>query len=608
MMKNEHKFQVNLRGVIDLLSHHLYSGPQVYLRELMQNGVDAITARQRHEPDHVGEIKLNVVPGAAGNPITLSMYDNGVGLTEDEVHQFLATIGRSSKRDAVSPEDFIGQFGIGLLSGFVVSDEVIVFTRSIQPGARTVKWIGRADGTYEIETLDNDFSPGTEVYLRAKPGCGEFLEADYVRETATHFGSLLPFPITVSSGRESVTINEEPPWRESFANPQLQQQAYLEYGEQLFGHQFLDAIPLKSEVGDVDGIAYVLPHAASLAAKKTHRVYLKNMLLSEQAEGLLPDWAFFVKCVLNVNDLRPTAARESFYEDDALDECRAMLGRSLRDYLTDLAATDRDRLDRLIDLHFLAIKSLAAEDDDFFRIFINWLPFETSLGTMTLEECSKLADTIRYVSTRDEFRQIAPVASAQNLCIVNAGYVYDKDLLQKLSLLTTREVEHFDITDLSHEFADLSLKEREQVFELIKLADVVLQPYRCRVAIKKFVPVELASLYTTNDSASFLRSIEQSKDVADDLWGSILDRVAEQPAQDASAELCLNFSNPLVSRLAKLTRKDLVQRAIEMLYVQSLLLGHFPLKAAEQRLLTDGLLGLIELGITSAEQDPENKD
>ena len=73
----------------------------------------------------------------------------------------------------------------------------------------------------------------------------------------------------------------------------------------------------------MDGVAFVLPYTPNLAAKRTHRVYLKNMLLSEEADDLLPEWAFFVKAVVNVNDLRPTASRESFYEDEKLDDARA---------------------------------------------------------------------------------------------------------------------------------------------------------------------------------------------------------------------------------------------------------------------------------------------
>src|SRR5262245_1709954 len=136
------RFQVNLGGVIDLLSNHLYSTPAVFIRELLQNATDAIRARQRLQKKHAGDIRLSL----EGEVLTLS--DDGVGLTEEEVHQFLATIGESSKRGALPDPsgDFIGQFGIGLLSCFIVSREIVVITRSSRSeDAATLEWRGRDD-------------------------------------------------------------------------------------------------------------------------------------------------------------------------------------------------------------------------------------------------------------------------------------------------------------------------------------------------------------------------------------------------------------------------------------------------------------------------------
>src|SRR5438445_5277720 len=85
-----YKFQINLRGIIDLLSNHLYSGPEVFLRELLQNGVDAIRARVHHEADFAGSIGIEVVAPRDGRAPTLVFTDDGIGLTEEEVHRFLA--------------------------------------------------------------------------------------------------------------------------------------------------------------------------------------------------------------------------------------------------------------------------------------------------------------------------------------------------------------------------------------------------------------------------------------------------------------------------------------------------------------------------------------
>ena len=125
----DHTFQVDLRGVVDLLSHHLYGSPRVYVRELLQNAVDAITARRTAEPDAPALVRIEP-PEITGDG-TLRVHDTGIGLTEAQVHELLATIGRSSKRDELgfARHEFLGQFGIGLLSCFLVADEIQVLTR-----------------------------------------------------------------------------------------------------------------------------------------------------------------------------------------------------------------------------------------------------------------------------------------------------------------------------------------------------------------------------------------------------------------------------------------------------------------------------------------------
>lgn len=165
-----HTFQVDLRGLVDLLSHHLYSSPKVYLRELLQNAVDAITARRAEQPDAPARVRLYAENG------TLRVEDSGVGLTEADVHSLLATIGRSSKRAEGLQEarsDFLGQFGIGLLACFVVAERIRVVSRSARtPDAPPVEWTASDDGSYEVRTLPPDArpEPGTTVHLVARAG------------------------------------------------------------------------------------------------------------------------------------------------------------------------------------------------------------------------------------------------------------------------------------------------------------------------------------------------------------------------------------------------------------------------------------------------------
>lgn len=595
----EHKFQINLGGIIDLLSNHLYSSESVYVRELLQNGVDAIRARRALEPDHEGHIVIHVARSDSGSP-QIVFQDDGIGLTEEETHRFLSTIGESSKRADLNRSDFIGQFGIGLLSCFVVSEEIFMVTRSIDEGAPAVEWRGRADGTYDVNVdHDSTMEPGTTVYLSCRDGAEEWFEPQTVIELARKFGALLPFPIDVIAGTETRRINEEPPWRKSYGNRREERDALLRFGRKLFDEdEFFDVIPLRSEVGDVDGAAFILSYSPSPTARGRHRVYLKNMLLSEASENLLPNWAFFVTCVVNTNGLRPTASRESFYEDETLARTRDSLGNALRDYLIDLKTSDPVRLQNLVSLHYRSIKALAAYDDEFFEIFVDLLPFETSLGRMTLGEFRQEHRVVRYVPNIDIFRQIAQVAASQGLGIINAGYSYDQDLLQKLPRVFPEvEVEKVDSTDLAESFVDLNMDERQTVFEFVTVADLVLQPYKARAEVKRFEPDELPALYLAGDEVQFMRSIEQSKEVSDAHWSSILSNLADSSDGDSYATLCFNYQNPLVRRMATLDDREMITLAVQMLYVQSLLLGHHPLSSKEMALLNTGLLDLIELGL-----------
>lgn len=601
-----HNFKVDLQGMIDLLSNHLYSGPQVFLRELLQNAVDAIRARQQFEPDHRGSVRIEV-PGRRGKgPPTLAIVDDGIGLTEEEVHQFLATIGQTSKRGGAweRPEDFIGRFGIGLLSCFLVSGEIALVTRSIHADSPAIEWRGRPDGTYTVRTFASEIANGTtHVYLTARRGCEDEFEPDRVREMARHYGGLLPYPIVVVEGSSEWPVNlEEVPWRHHHATRDAEAQARLDFGRRLLDGDFLDVIPLHSEAGGVDGVAYVLKHSPGVSSKRTHRVYLKDMLLSEAAEGLLPDWAFFVKCIVNARDLRPTASREAFYEDEALVSAREALGQALRDYLFSLASTDPTRLRRLIGLHELSIKALAVEDDEAYRVFVDWLPFETSMGTMALGEYRRKYEVVQYIPNLDQFRQVARAAAAQSICVINGAYTYNEELLARLpEVFPGTRVEALDASALVQAFENLTLVEQEHVYGLLHAADLVLQPFHCVADAKKFLPEDLPVLYSTDPDAHFLRSIEQAHDVADPLWSSVLGNLEGRTSAAPYARLCFNARNALVRKIAGLKDQALLRRLVQMLYVQALLMGHHPLGSKEMALLNEGLTDLIERGVSLSE-------
>ncbi|MBP1990444.1 HSP90 family protein [Paenibacillus eucommiae] len=599
-----YRFQVNLSGMIDILSNHLYSSPKVFLRELMQNATDAITARRKLETGHKGSVMVEL--SGDGSSATMTVEDNGIGLTEEEIHEFLAMIGQSSKRDSDSlaaETSFIGRFGIGLLSCFMVSDEIIMLTQSAK-GGPAMEWRGKPDGTYTIRKLETKLSPGTKVYLRCKPEAEMYFEPDEVGEKLFYYGALLPYPITLRTSDSSRVINAElPVWIEEPGLARSRRQEVLQFGQRLLGEQFGDFIPLRTASGRTGGIAYILPHAVNLNARRSNRVYLKQMLVSEKAENVLPEWAFFVKCLIWTDELQPTASREHFYENERLEQIREELGDSIRDELLRMAEYDPDRLQAIIRLHALSMKALAVEDDAFFGLIYRWLPFESTYGSMELGALVREGQKIYYTFTVDEYRQITHVAAAQSLLVVNGGYIYDGALLSILpQVCPEADTELLSVDDISLSFVELSSVERNRYYDFLRMADSVLQRFRCHVELKRFKPAELPALYTLSKESAALRSLEAAEEKSTELLSSVLKNLSASLNEAAYAKLYFNLDNPMIARIADSSDKVMLPIAIEMLYVNALMMGHYPMSREELAVLNKGIVRFIDWGLAKSAQ------
>ncbi|WP_037604556.1 HSP90 family protein [Streptacidiphilus rugosus] len=602
-----HTFQVDLRGLVDLLSHHLYSSPRVYVRELLQNAVDAVTARRLADPDAPAVVRLRAGDG------TLRVDDSGVGLTEADVHSLLATIGRSSKRDGLESAraEFLGQFGIGLLACFVVAQEIRVVTRSARDAsAPPVEWLARDDGSYTVRTLTDDArpEPGTTVELTARRGSEEWLAPARVLELARDFGSLLPYDVAVvdADGGEHAVTELPAVWDRPFPTPSARRVALASHCHTLFGFEPLDVIELDLPAAGVRGVGYVLPAAANPSQRGGHRVSLKGMLLTDRAEGLLPDWAFFVRCVLDTDALRPTASRESLYEDETLAAVRDALGVRVRDWLTGLAAGDPDRLGRFLQVHQLGVKSLARHDPELLRLMLPWLTVETTAGRTTLAELTRDHQQIHLAGTVEEFRQIAPIAQAQGIAVVNGGYTYDADVTALLpGIVPGVAVSDLDAgavtarLDLVDAGAELALA------PFLATARARLEPLGCDVVLRSFEPVGVPALYLDDREARHERSRADAEAGADALWAGILGALRGSAPR---AQLVLNHHNPLVRRIAGIAEPELAGVAVESLYGQALLLSRRPLTAADSALLNRSFLGLLDWAThTPASRPEENR-
>ncbi|MEV3967383.1 HSP90 family protein [Streptomyces sp. NPDC050698] len=597
-------FQVDLRGLVDLLSHHLYSSPRVYLRELMQNAVDALTARHTLEPAApTGAFGVRLY--ADGSVVRVE--DDGVGLTEADVHSFLATIGRSSKRaDRIAEQrgDFIGQFGIGLLSCFLVADEIHVLSRSARtPDAPAVEWRGRGDGSYSVRTLPATARPrpGTTVTLTPRADAGEWTRPAQVHALARHFGSLLRHPVTFDDGTggtsgtggTATSVNPEPaPWARTYPTPGARSRALAAYGEEVFGFKPLDTIELDLPAVGLKGIACVLPETVPAGRRQGHRVHVKGMLLSEQAEEILPEWAFFVRCVVDAESLRPTASRESLYEDDTLAAVRDALAERLRDWIARAAASDPELLHRFLQAHHLAVKSLAVHDDEILRMLLPWLPFETTVGHTTLDEFARTHRTVLVTSSVEEFRQVAAIASAAGLGVVNGGYTYDRELVHRLpEIKPEATVADLDPATLTAHLDPVDRETELAAAAYLAQARDALAVFDCDVALRTFQPVSAPALLIDSREARHERTRSQlAREQEGRLWGDILGALRQEAPR---AQLILNQLNPLVRTAVSIDEPELARTSAEALYGQAAMLSRRPLRPAESSLINRSFLDLL---------------
>lgn len=606
----ERPFQVDLRGVVDLLSRHIYSTPQVYLRELMQNGVDAISARKLQDPNaEPGRIRIE------HNGARLTVSDNGVGLTLDEAAQLLATVGRSSKRDSVlnlRREDFLGQFGIGLLSCFLVTDNIRVRSRSAT-GSQAIEWVGSAEGTFTLRSLDEDDIPvGTTIVLDPRPDDAALLSRETVQRLALHYGQYLPVSIDVNGQ----AINRTPP----FLNADLLDTAFLgkgtasgselqelrELGKELLGAQPLDAIRIDIPGTGTRGVAFVLPSAPPPSAHQANRAYLGRMLLSDRVDDLLPDWAFFVRCVVDTTGLQPTASREQLVEDSALEFTREELGKILKRWIVQLATTQPSRFDQFLAVHQLALRSLALYDDELAQVIVPWLSVETASGRVSCRELIEAGGSIRYTETVDEFRQISAVVPAGTV-VVNGGYTYESEFIRGLVRLNPAlSVERIRVAEVLDELSAPSLEHREVTAGLEQRAEAALAESHCKVSVRLFAPEQLPALYVADPEV--LRRIEREKsaELAPGFWAGIMNKVDAQlnatagdSGEAPTSRLCLNWATPLMRELATVRDEVVFDRTVRLLYVQAMLEGHRPLTTADRAMLTGSLTDLIHLSVTA---------
>lgn len=608
-------FQVDLTGVIELLSRHIYSSPRVYLRELIQNGVDAIRAAEKAAADPQGGQLIEtleqprIVVTPAGPGTDFSFTDNGVGLTADEAAELLATVGRSSKRDpelGFKREDYLGQFGIGLLSCFMVAPDIRVVSRSrrFQPDGSepaAIEWIGRIDGTFTVTQLTAQESAklgyGTTVTLSAAHESDSLLSEPVVLELATTFAEFLPIPLDVRGADQQVSLGRPAPFLDPLRH---QESEVLDYGTEIIGQEPLAAIPLDIRGTGTSGVAYVLPYAPPPGASASARVYLSRMLLSERMPDLLPAWASFVHAVVSTDYLTPTASREQLIANEGLQDTQEGIGRAITAWVQQQAEDDPQALQELVAVHHMSLRQMAIHYNELGAVLIPMLPVETSAGYMSIGDYLEVTSEVRYAATIDEYRQVSSIVSPERP-VINAGYTFVEDLLSRLPALREGvSVEKVSVNAELSNLAPVPLDDEKRASHLERRATTALDSKYLQVIVRSFEPANLPGLFVADPDVISWIERDSARESSSGAWADILAQtqdIYDSMGKNTKAQLCLNWSNRAVRSLSSVEDSIVFTRSLRLLYAQAKLSGHHPLTPADRTMLTESLDDLITLSI-----------
>ncbi len=387
------QFKAEVRQILDIVIHSLYTHREIFIRELVSNAADALE-KMRHEllvqksvadPETPLEIRIETDKDSG----TLTIRDTGVGMTADELTSNLGTIARSGTRqfleqlseDRRREADLIGRFGVGFYSSFMAASEVRVRTRSFKPSAKGCEWVSDGAGEYTITRME-DLPRGTTVIVNLREDAGEFADPGQVREIVRRYSNFVPFPIFVD-GEQVNTVQAI--WTRQPS--ELTDEEYEGFFAFLSDtdrpphyrlHVTADA-PLQ-----LSAILYVptynLEQFGLVHLKSQVNLYCRKVLVQQHAEDLLPEYFRFVLGVVDSSDLPLNISRETLQDNAVFRKIGRVLTRRLIKFLGQEADSDPAKYAEFWNLFGLFIREGVISDHENRADLAPLLRFRSSIG------------------------------------------------------------------------------------------------------------------------------------------------------------------------------------------------------------------------------------
>ena len=484
---------------------------------------------------------------------TITITDTGAGLTESEIHGFLATVGVGYTRMLRQQDDntgLIGMFGLGFLSAFVLAKEVTVLTTSWQTPDQSWKYHS-TDGQKYTVTPHQSSETGTQVILTLKEEYSHLASNNLLNRVLSRYCVLLHEPVYVGDASEPVN-KLQPPWREVAPEGVTIHRALVQRKNLAFAAQFessfepICTIPVvPAGMSDAVGILWIQDGATyGTSDNRNLSLFLRGMLLDDEARELLPPWAGFIGGVIESSKLTPTASREDLQRDATWVAVQEALKEALISGLSDLAQNQPEIWRRVLMRHNEALLGAALCDDRLFDLLKDRLQVPTSKGALLAKDL-RVNNSIHILLSRDGgFEEMLfhilqrPVARGDRYAVV--------PFLRRWALLY-----HCRIVEVGTQTGN------EQLFSLAELPKeqvAYLEEHLCdgeQLIISRFEPAVLPLVVTPDREAELKQILEQ--DDADKRISTaalmLARQFTSQIQKSKTSSLYINLNNPCVMQL-----------------------------------------------------------
>ncbi|XP_072459336.1 heat shock protein 75 kDa, mitochondrial isoform X1 [Notamacropus eugenii] len=593
---SKHEFQAETKKLLDIVARSLYSEKEVFIRELISNGSDALE-KLRHklisEGQTLPEMEIHLQTDTEKGIITIQ--DTGIGMTQEELVSNLGTIARSGSKaflDALQNQSeasskIIGQFGVGFYSAFMVADKVEVYSQSAEPGSPAYQWLSDGSGVFEIAEASG-VRTGTKIIIHLKSDCREFANEDRVREIVTKYSNFVSFPLYLN-GKRINTLQAL--WTmDSKDISEWQHEEFYRYIAQAYDkpryilHYKTDA-PL-----NIRSIFYVPESKPSMFDVSRElgfsvALYSRKVLIQTKASDILPKWLRFLRGVVDSEDIPLNLSRELLQESALIRKLRDVLQQRLIKFFIDQSKKDPEKYAKFFEDYGLFMREgiVTIAEQEVKEDIAKLLRYESSAlppGQLTslVEYASRMQAGTRNIyylcAPNRHLAESSPYYEAMKKKNMEVLYCYEQ--FDELTLLHLREfdkkklisvetdivVDHYKeekFEEGSQATERLSEKETEDLTAWIRNA-LGTRVTSVKVTLRLDTHPAMITVLEMGAARHFLRMQQLAK-------------TNEERAQILQPTLEINTRHPLIKKLNQLreSQPDLAQLLIDQIYENAMI-------------------------------------